>query len=248
MNKKIKIYGERNTNTNYISKLIQKNLYVDEISGVVPEYIDKIQKNMIGNELLRDLYFYFTYEINLGWKHSCVRSLDEISKCRIMKDEILFLTITKNPYSWLLSLYRRPYHQYGKKKSSFESFLESPWKTVARDNCNRILECPIELWNIKNRSYFNLKSLNCISITTESIFANPEKIINEISDIFFVKKKMNKFSNVSESTKENGKNFSFYRDYYLNEKWKEEISQSAISIINRSIDKNLMNQFGYEIL
>ena len=65
MKKLIKIYGERNTNTNYISKLIQLNLNVQEVPGVAPPHIQHLQEMLPGKELVKDLYFYLTVTIQL---------------------------------------------------------------------------------------------------------------------------------------------------------------------------------------
>lgn len=61
MSKRVKIYGERNTNTNYLSQLIGLNLKAEEIPGVVPARIMALQRRLPGNELVRDLYFFFNY-------------------------------------------------------------------------------------------------------------------------------------------------------------------------------------------
>ena len=229
MRKLIKIYGERNTSTNYFSKLIHLN-------------------KLPGNELVRDLYFLLSYKRNLGWKHTRVKSAYELKKYGILKNAICFVSITKNPYSWLISLYRRPYCQYYSEKPKFETFLCTPWKTVGRDNCNKMLKNPIELWNIKNSSYLQLADLNGLNITTESILKNPNLVINKISNHFSIDRLTDKFVNHKKSTKDKNKNFTYYRDFYLNEKWRDNLSTEAISIINETVDKNLMNHFGYEVL
>ncbi len=51
-----------------------------------------------------------------------------------------------------------------------------------------------------------------------------------------------------QSTKDKSNNFAYYQDYYLNERWRDNLSEEAISIINEAVDKNLMNHFGYEVL
>ena len=185
MKKLIKIYGERNTNTNYISKLIQLNLNVQEVPGVVPPHIQHLQETLPGKELVKDLYFYLTYKHNLGWKHTCVKPVTALKKYNILANDISFLTITKNPYSWLLSLHRNPYHLYC-GKPDFETFLVTPLKTIGRDNCSKTLRNPMELWNVKNASYLQLTELNCLNITTESIFENPKTVVNKIGTQFSI--------------------------------------------------------------
>lgn len=248
MHNQIKIYGERNTNTNYMSELIRLNLKVKEISGTVPKSILTLQKCLPGNELIRDLYFRHTYNQNLGWKHSRVNS-DRILKHNAnLKEKIAVVSITKNPYSWLLSLHRRPYHQYYRNKPDFESFLTTPWKTLARDNTDRVVASPIALWNIKNLSYLQLEQSQALNLTTEEIFLDPKSVIEKISKIFSIQKSSDTFVDYQRSTKDSQKNGDYYRDYYLNEKWRDKISAEAISIINASIDRELMTHFGYKLL
>ncbi len=249
MNTLIKIYGERNTNTNYLSQLIKLNLDAYEIPGVVPPTIMSLQEILPGKELVRDIYFKLTYGRNLGWKHSRVKPIYILKRYSIVRNNnIAFITITKNPYSWALSLYRNPYHQYYSKKLNFETFLRTPWKTVDRDNTKRWLSNPIELWNIKNSSYLQLSELNALNITTESIFVNPETAIEKIYKTFSIRKISDVFVNYEKSTKEKIKDFNYYKNYYLNEKWRDELSMDAISIINEAVDKTLMSNFGYKVL
>ncbi|MEO1350635.1 MAG: hypothetical protein AAFW84_17820, partial [Cyanobacteria bacterium J06635_15] len=151
----LKVYGERNTGTNYLSQLINLNLKADELPGSVPSEIDvwqrKLQRKFNIKERLKDIYFDISFHKNLGWKHSLVDPKKIYRKSSLPLDNISFITITKNPYSWLLSLYKRPYHQYFRQgeKIDFETFIVSPWKTVGRDNLNKKISTPVELWNIK---------------------------------------------------------------------------------------------------
>src|SRR2546422_4502858 len=117
----LKIYGERNTGTNYLHHLIEENLHVDLLRGVVPDVVMFLQRVLPGRELVRNVYFRWTFGENLGWKHALVNP-ERLSQCARSRD-IGFVTITKNPYAWLLSLYERPYHQNPIEQQSFESFV-----------------------------------------------------------------------------------------------------------------------------
>jgi hypothetical protein len=209
-----------------------------------------VQAILPGKELVRDIYFHLTYSKNLGWKHALVRSPEDLKKYSIVKKNLSFLTVTKNPYSWLLSLHRRPYHQYYSKKPDFERFLQTPWKTVGRDNVTKkILNSPVELWNLKNASYIRLPNeLPALNITSESILADPERIIHLISSKLSIARLSENFVDYERSTKDKTRDTNYYRDYYLNERWKENLSTEAISIINDGIDKKLMMHFGYKFL
>ncbi len=249
MVRRIKIYGERNTNTNYLERLIHLNLDVVQLPSVVPRYVKTIQKILPGKEWLRDFYFSRSYEHNLGWKHACVKPAEELRHHGILKREICFISLTKNPYSWLLSLHRKPYsHRHKGGKPDFETFLRSPWKTVARDNCGELLESPVALWNLKNNSYLQLADLNGLNMTTESSVQDPAGVIERISDHFSIDRCSDRFFNYEKSTKDASKDFAFYQDYYSNERWRDKLSVEAISIISAALDKNLMSHFGYEVL
>jgi len=126
--------------------------------------------------------------------------------------------------------------------------LLTPWKTIARDNCGELLENPVVLWNLKNSSYLPLKQLGGLNITTEETIQNPESVIDTIAGHFSIKKRGGGFRNYEKSTKDSSKNFAYYQDYYLNEKWREEISEEAVSLINQSIDKSLMKRFGFSVI
>lgn len=245
----IKIYGERNTNTNYLEQLIHLNLDAEQVPGVVPGYIKTMQKILPGKEWLRDWYFSVTPHRNLGWKHSCVMPAGELAKPDLLHSGICFLSITKNPYSWLMSLYRKPYsHQYSGDKPDFKTFLATPWKTVARDNCKSSLANPIELWNIKNASYLQLESINGLNLTTESIVTDPQAVIEKISSHFSIDMRVPQFLNYEKSTKDSSKDFAWYQDYYVNEKWRNNLSAQAAAMISKVVDRNLMDYFGYKVL
>ena len=59
---KLKIFGERNTGTNYLSELINSNLDVHLLQG-------SLNKNSLFTfrEWSKDLYFYMTSFYNFGW-------------------------------------------------------------------------------------------------------------------------------------------------------------------------------------
>ena len=80
--RRIKIYGERNTNTKFMRKLIDLNLDVEQLPGVVPPALRRALRLVPrrANELIRDLYFVLTFRQNLGWKHSLVRSPADLDR------------------------------------------------------------------------------------------------------------------------------------------------------------------------
>ncbi len=234
----IKIYGERNTGTNYLQRLIRLNFdQVVLLRNTAPKYVYKIRR-----EWLIDVYFDLTAKQNLGWKHTCPDS--SLIKSFARTKPLLVLTLTKNPYSFLLSLHKKPYHS-DTPADSFTEFLKTPWPPVRRDGC-RDIRYPVDLWNRKNASYLELEAhgINVLNLTYEELVVDPASLIrrigrksgHEITD----------FQNVKKSTKEKGKDFDYYQDYYQNERWREKLTPEALQEINRHLDPELMRRFNYE--
>jgi hypothetical protein len=246
----IKIYGERNTGTNYLHQLVEGNLDADLLPGSVPLSVLRwrgyLPKTEFFDEMVRDLYFFLNYRTNLGWKHSLVKPVEQLGKYKITQGNLSFVTVTKNPYSWLLSLYKRPYHQHWSEKPDFETFLSLPWCTVRRENSPKKFTNPIEMWNIKNRAYLQLKrKFPTIDLKYESLLLDPEQEVMSIKDQFSLTQKVKHFQNIEKSTKGDQKDFLYYQKYYIEERWRGKLSPTAIHTINEHLDFSLMEHFGY---
>ena len=92
--KKIKIYGERNTGTNYLEILVRLNFHESVVPGTVSPSWEKVIRRLPWSELLRDIYFHFTKRKNFGWKH---QELDSVAIASI-DQEIIPVALVKNPY------------------------------------------------------------------------------------------------------------------------------------------------------
>ena len=249
----LKIYGERNTGTNYIEKLILSNTNMFKLRGTVPKNIGKVflKMDMLHflhpiSEFLRDLYFAKSFCSNLGWKHMEV-DYKSLSDCSNFNDTV-FVCVVKNPYSWSLSLYDKPYHTY-EYKNSFDTFLKMKWRTVGREHANKkYYSNVIDMWNKKVNSYFELNNNydKVIIIKYEDILNSPNLIYTHLKN--FNVELSSSLTNIEESTKENEKNNTYYKDYYLNEKWKEKLSVESIETINNDLNFELLEKLGYEKL
>lgn len=249
----LKLYGERNCGTNYLHELIRANLQVEQLRGTVPGYVMFLQKVVPGVNLVRDLYFHLTFSKNLGWKHVLVPSGDCIRGQAVCTRDVSFVTITKNPYSWLLSLYRRPYDGYRRwdKLPDFDAFITAPWSTIRRERSPRRFPNPIEMWNRKNRAYIHLqREFPALTLRYEDLLADPETVMRRIATTFSLSWTQEGFINVNESTKKQDatKDFSYYRRYYLEEQWKPKLRPRSIEIINELLDEDVLEHFGYEKL
>lgn len=247
----LKLYGERNTGTNYLLKLLRKNVDVTLLRSEIPSNWRKWQNRVPGNESIRDLYFKLNFKQNLGWKHTAVPTPDELERYTLFQHpDLKFLTLTKNPYAWILSLHKRPYHRYydGPAQTLLD-FVQTPWKTVHRDGVSkRVLASPVELWNLKVASYDNLPVDKTLHLTSLELIAYSEAVVNQIVNQFGFPLKSATFVDHEESTKDASKDRDWYRDYYVNERWRDKLTPEVIEAINSYLDKDLVVRRGFEVI
>lgn len=242
----VKIYGERNSGTNYFEKLVEKNIEIQILRYFPGQRIGKLLKY----EFMSGLLFELNKKKYLGWKHGKPK-IREINKFE--SSPLTIVTITKNPYAFLLSLYKRPYHYRGEKFTDFKDFLSRSWPTILRENCGlQRFSSPIDLWNEKNKAFLSLKhrvNKKVINLRYEDVVKNPEEALLTLSKISGAPLKQNsQFQNVIDSTKGDDLVYSEYRDYYLNEKWKDKLHEEEIRMINEKLDIEVVKAFGYELI
>ena len=247
----ITLYGERNTGSRYLNRLLELNLEAACLEGTAPRWVALLNSASPDSRNLLDWYFSRTFAQNLGWKHSQVqvgRLLDLGGAIR----GVHFVTLIKNPYSWLLSLAKRPYHRKpaaGNDDSDLESLLLTQWATVGRDNGPPAYRDAIDLWNSKVRSYIELaERLPTTFLTYEDLVADPAAALKKIKADSADEWSGSDFQDLQQSTKEKGKDSSFYRRYYGEELWREQLNPRVIGLINERLDPALMALFGYRIL
>ena len=128
---KIKIFGERNSSTNALRRLLEQNTQSRVLPSVAPEldpHFAERMKSMAQRpqaNLLQESYvdsIFRTAKPQFSWKHGATHfaSLDDFRDC-------LVIFALRHPASWLLALHRRPYHALQPVPSRFEDFLQAPW-------------------------------------------------------------------------------------------------------------------------
>lgn len=249
----LKLYGERNTGTNYLAQLLVMNLDVLILRGVPPRLLNvAIRRNLLPfTEKVQDAYHRLTFWYDLGWKHAFAPSPGDVMSLPVARGGLRFLTVSKNPYSWALSLYAKPYNYYPvwETKPSFEEFLVSPPPFVARERAPGGLRDPIDVWNRKNASYFSLgTAFPTANIRYEDILDGPQRVVEELGVTLDIPKGDRGFQNHDASTKERGKDFSYYRDYYLQQAWRDKLTPEQIQLINERLDRSIVERLGYEQL
>ena len=125
----IKVFGERNTGTNFLCKLLKDNSNLNclehgsnkNINDLKNELIqkhfiqtslnkqlDKQQLFALIKEQLIDKQRSLEFNLNFGWKHAKINP-DRIKKCPLY-EKTIFICLIRNPWRFTYALHKRPYN------------------------------------------------------------------------------------------------------------------------------------------
>lgn len=254
----VKVFGERNTGTNFLNQLLRLNTSLKVLGhGGNQSCVVKTESICKASNVVSPLAKKFIFERmidaerskefmeNYGWKHAAV-SWPKL-KASEKYDETLFVCIIRNPWRFLTALHRRPYSLLPPPSGDFSSFLRSPLVANVRDGLDdAFLIDPVELWNQKVNSYHLLKrqsSQNVLVVYYEEIVEDIEVFMNMLGELCGLE-----FGSLvipMKSTKGETKNFSDYRLEVQNYNPLDAMSKADADYICTRVDKNLIDQSPY---
>ena len=251
----VKIFGERNTGTRALSRMLsgQPEVRMRPIG-------EAGAMNLPENEDLRDVID-TTYQgkwrkvyrdalcdneqvgvcPTKAWKHT-LPVWDTAFSAK--QGHVIFCV--RNPYSWLLSLAKRPYHQKGPQAKTLTDFVKRPWLTVSRDNMAPLLRSPMELWNAKLSAYLTFMREADIptgTIRFENFVARPAMEVKRVLANFEIPH--DKVHPFGVSTKNSQIPLGEISRYYATESWKRALTEELVTEINERTDWDLAAKFGY---
>jgi hypothetical protein len=255
----LKIYGERNTGTNYLAMLTEHNLCARVLPGRVDDHdtLTQLTRRLSRflpalthrwHEAARDRFFEASFNDNLGWKHMNPDP-DRIGPDALAS--VRFLMVVKNPYAWLLSLYQRPYH-VGARDTRFEEFLQRHLMVMQRrENIGPDPLQPVEIWNRKMRGYMRLREEadHAVIVRYEDFLTDEMGTLERVAAELGIAMR-DRYVPVLEGVKNDDMEISHtdYADYYLSESWRRKLSPEALEIINAMLAPEIVEAFGYEII
>lgn len=244
----IKIFGERNTGTNLLRKIIlnnsESNVYPGTVKEISPTYHKKLfsglKKNIIKREDKIDKFFR-NKSLLEKWKHTATNfELDNNLK------DVHFIFLTRDPLSWLIGLYKNPYHIKQVKPKTLVEFSKLDWIVLERDNLPNNFYKPIDMYINKLNSYkefiFKLQKSNLTFsiLQFEALVTDQFSIFNSIKK--YLTLPVENFEFYQDSTKDKSKNYDFYQTYYKNSLWKDDFPEhTKIDLANDEI----FTYFGY---
>jgi hypothetical protein len=243
----VKIFGERNTGTNVLDILIQRN----SRSCVLPatEYhIDRAAATQAWNlppmerEEAIDPVYDGVSEL-LAWKHCAT----DFADARAFKGALVLFTV-RHPISWFVALFRRPYHLLGPHPSMLAEFLEFEWRTVRRERLGCAALHPIQLYNRKIASYLAFSERLAEAAVPHRFVRQEDLALSQFRTFKAIRPDLLKprilFLPVVRSSKIGGKSLLAYRRYYAAQSWKVEIA-GIEDVVNEQVDWKPLARFGY---
>jgi|GEM_PF-1644246 len=241
--KEIKVYGERNSGTNYLISLLEANLKGKNVKIVQKKY---------------------------GWKH---RFVDANELKATDTSETLFIFISKDLYSWTISMNNKPHHAPQLYGLDFDTFLHSEWACyegkgyATRDlkknpikpeeemmfernpNTGERFKNVILLRNEKNKRYLKLKEAceHHHFIKYYDLLYTPKRTLRMMAREF----DLNLQAEIQLNDGYHGKNpkqkFNRKR-FYLQQEYFNSYTQQQLDYVNQFFDEETESALGYEII
>ena len=265
----IKVFGERNTGTHFLIKLLRNNTNAEllvhpdgasegtrkNFERMVACYPDLTKSNpalrslilerLIDSDRAKDIPEYY------GWKHAAVNAIQLQQNPKFEKT--LFVCLVRNPWRFISALQRRPYNLFPRPQTDLSDFIQQPILTNARDNlAESYLSSPVELWNKKTESYLKLKTdcpTNVVIAYYEDVICDVSKFLNGLQFFCEVKSpaKIPKRSTKRDTKthERDEKTFSDYKTEVEQYSPLESLGDKACSLIAERIDLNIFQKTYY---
>lgn len=250
---RVKIFGERNTGTNALSRIIEANSEarcLPATSGELKPLFGRIgNTEWLPGKRMRERLLDSIFDGQgplCAWKH-CATSFPDAAPF----DGLLVLFTMRHPGSWLVSLFKRPYQRLRRRPATLAEFLNSKWETVGRERLGRASFRPLELLQAKLDSYVGFadkltdRGIAHRFLRFEDIVLNQAGLYSTIAPE--LENARADFHELESSTKDRSKTLDDYRDYYGNERWRKALTGLEASI-DAQIDWSKFARFGYRPL
>lgn len=256
--RRIKVFGARNTGTNFVESVLRQNLSLEICSGNLPRPLRALYRITyrclpygVAFRLVeadRDRRYAQNFETDLGWKHA---RIPNVPPGRTYPGDVGGIALTRNPCAWLLSLHKRPYQgtvHNPVDRIGFSDFLRAPWRTVGRKHGPPEYSNPVALWNDKVAPYERLKEhMPTMILRYEEVIEDIEGFVRKVAETFGADLPA-QIRIPSESTKKDGRSTADIVAFYKARSWASQLSAADIAFINGQLDQQLARRLGYDIL
>lgn len=178
-----------------------------------------------------------------GWKHG------HYCAPWVLGQEVHVLVATKNPYAWLLSLYK-----HLKPSIGFDSFVKNPLILGEPNGAPFLLRAsnPVSHWNNMNFHWMSIKTntKKVCMLPHEEMLIDPEGMICALGN-YFELERVDILVNPSKSVQPSEENAivgsnEFDKSYYFDKLYLEEYTPELLAFVNDQLDWKLMQDLRYE--
>lgn len=239
--RRVKVVGERNTGTNWAERVVRDNVRNPVISGVRSRHYKSA-----------DRFFSENWCATLGWKHGFPPTPSQLATCPAAFDRCgntSFVLMVKNPYAWMLSMYRHPYEV--RSRATFDAFVKAPIHAPARENANVAEHKNLaRLWNVKYQAWLTQLPANCVTVVKyENLLRNRTVAFKEVFDALALDYTMPLTISTVSTKQPRTHRFRDYAAYYLHEQWASAYGPELLRWLhNGELDLNLTERLGYSRL
>lgn len=249
----VKIFGERNSGTNVLRRLVEANSEARVLPSVISEvspswhFFSRAISYPSLKERLID-YGFSTQSPSHYWKHCALAAED----CKYFSG-ISVVFIVRHPLSWSLSMERRPYHLLPVRKVTGKlNFLRQKFRLLRRDRLGRGDITIPELWNQKVGSYITSSDqlvkagIPSIVVKFEDLLTSQIEFFRELGGRVCIGRHTNRFHEIHESTKNGGKNFLEIRERELSGAFRLSAVERFGKEELKKFDRELMDVLDYQ--
>ena len=256
----IKVFGERNCGTTWVEQLLKFNFRKRDVlhhhgtlrdvrKAPIPR-TGRGREARIARRRERerrfDAHFSGPDAPAFGWKHAAI-DVDRLAQSDLFASTV-FVCVIRNPFQFLLSLHRRPYHAMIEVPRDFGAFVRSPWPTTARDGVpHPVLEKgATELWNHKTRSYLEARRRHpaMVVVRYEDCVADVGHLFREIEARTGLAPRR-AVRNVERSTKGDDKSFEEYQRQTAAFDPRQAMDADTYDYVAAVLDRELATTLGY---
>ena len=258
----LKVFGERNTGTNFLNSFLRSNTSLKVLSGGdghrvqlkqecqsfidVHGITDLLTQQLIKESLL-DQNSLCRRQKNFGWKHAKVCP-DSLSKITNFKD-VVFVFIIRNPWKFINSLHQKPYNLLPRPAADLTLFVQSPIYANLRDQLStRLINSPVELWNQKVKSYFKFVEAyprQSLIVFYEDLILFPDQFAKRLSYFCKVSEHIVVPQDSTKKHRGDSKEYTEFCQEVLNYDPKKALGKTIFSLVKDRLDCNLLAKTPY---
>ncbi|MEL6819636.1 MAG: hypothetical protein AAFP80_13390 [Pseudomonadota bacterium] len=251
----LKIYGERNTGTNFVEQLVLRNAPWLVPLGHRPDFnprpmvrqFPKSARHMAYQRIV-DLRREQEVPDHLGWKHAYAVADEQ----RLFSgfDSTFFIFIVRNPYYFISSLFRRPYDITPASGFFKSKFVRQPILLNERDNISwtATVSGPAELWSLKSGSYVKAAAelKNAVLVRYEDLVSAPDDFVLRLAQKGLVLP--DDYELPHKSTKGDKLTFDDYAKRAQSYDPKQDFSSKSLEVIAGQLDPEIVKALDYTLV